>query len=109
MSILGDVGSREAKDTGAARARLRQFATQSSTLIRLAASAALLCIAVVWPFLPFTSHAPGAVIVDFGGGHGIDAIDFLSLPAIAAAIVLCLPVIRAHTGRRRGIEPKRTS
>ena len=77
-------------------------------VIRLGAAAVLLAFALVWPFLSVTSHAAGAVIVDFGDGHGIDVVDFLSLLAIAAAIVLCLPVIRAHTGRRRGIEPDPT-
>jgi hypothetical protein len=106
LSIFGDVGSREAKDTGAARARPRQFATRCSTFIRFAASAALLGIAVVWPFLPVTSHAPGDVLVDFGGGHGIDLVDLLSLPAIAAAIALSVP--RKHRRRPREDELTRT-
>jgi hypothetical protein len=77
-------------------------------LIRLGIAAVLLVFALVWPFLAVSSHAPGAVVVDFGGGHGIDAIDFLSFAAIAAAIVVGLPAIRGHDGRRRGIEPKHT-
>jgi hypothetical protein len=78
-------------------------------IFRLGASAVILVVALVWPFLSVTSHAPGGPIVDFGGGHGIDPVDLLSLPAIAAAIALSAPTMqRRRTRRRRKDEPNRT-